>query len=245
MAQGNHFDVIIIGTGAGGGTLAYAQKPANPRSANPIGPESTYVVPGEDPPMANPPQGPKNDAGEALPSPSHPLLRLAKVTQKRGFSRRFSDSFASGLPAVFQRFSGGFASGLPAVFQRFCQRSPGSFPAVLPVVSRQFSSGFPAVFQRFSSGFLGKFDGGSTTVFRQHASPGSNGEVRRRAARHQRAGSPELRPPEEPGGVRPEGKAGDAGGGDGSLQRGQLEQRHRTGPKRTTRASSPRASARC
>ena len=56
--------------------------------------------------------------------------------------------------------------------------------------------------------------------------PGSqpaHGEVRRRAARHQRTGGPELRPPEEPGGVRPEGKAGDAGGGDGSLQRGQLE----------------------
>ena len=57
--------------------------------------------------------------------------------------------------------------------------------------------------------------------------PGSqpaHGEIRRRAARHQRAGSPELRPPEEPGGVRPEGKAGDAGGGDGSLQRGQLRE---------------------
>jgi hypothetical protein len=49
--------------------LRHAQKPATPRSANPIGPESTYVVPGEDPPMANPPQGPKNDAGETLPGP--------------------------------------------------------------------------------------------------------------------------------------------------------------------------------
>ena len=63
--------------------LRHAQKPANPRSTNPIGPESTYVVPGEDPPMATPPQGPKNDVGETLPVPSRPLLRLAKVTQKR------------------------------------------------------------------------------------------------------------------------------------------------------------------
>ena len=49
--------------------LRHAQKPANPRSTNPIGWESTSVVPGEDPPMANPPQGPKNDAGETLPGP--------------------------------------------------------------------------------------------------------------------------------------------------------------------------------
>ena len=84
--------------------LRHAQKPATPRSANPIGPESTYVVPGEDPPMANPPPPePKNDVGETLSSPSRPLLRLAKVTQKRGFSR---------FPAVSGRFSGGF----PAVF---------------------------------------------------------------------------------------------------------------------------------
>jgi choline dehydrogenase-like flavoprotein len=31
MAQGNHFDVIIIGTGAGGGTLAYALAPSGKR----------------------------------------------------------------------------------------------------------------------------------------------------------------------------------------------------------------------
>ena len=211
MAQGNHFDVIIIGTGAGGRPSVTLKNPQIPVPPTPSDRKVHTLCLGKTPLWPTPPQGPKNDAGEALPSPSHPLFRLAKVTQKRGFSRRFSDSFTSGLPAVFQRFS----------------------------------SGFPAVFRRFSSGFLGKFDGGSTTVFRQHASPGSNGEILRRAARHQRAGSPELRPPEEPGGVRPEGKAGDAGGGDGSLQRGQLEQRHRTGPKRTTRASSPRASARC
>ena len=105
--------------------LRHAQKPANLRSTNPIGPESTSVTPGEDPPIGNPPPGPKNDVGETLSRPSRPLLRLAKVTQKRGFSRLF--------PAVFR--------------------------------------GFPGF--RFSGGFLGKFDGGWTTVFRQHASPGS------------------------------------------------------------------------
>ena len=61
--------------------------------------------------MANPPlwptpQGPKNDAGEAFPSPSRPLLRLAKITQKRGFPRRFPDGF----PTVLPRFAG---SGVP------------------------------------------------------------------------------------------------------------------------------------
>ena len=60
--------------------------------------------------MATPPQGPKNDAGEALPGPSHPLLRLAKVTQKRGFSRRFS----GGFPAAQQRFGRRFSGGSPA-----------------------------------------------------------------------------------------------------------------------------------
>ena len=39
--------------------LRHAQKPANPRSANPIGWESTSVEPGEYPPMANPPPGPE------------------------------------------------------------------------------------------------------------------------------------------------------------------------------------------
>ena len=108
--------------------LRHAQKPATPRSTNPIGPESTYVVPGEDPPMANPPQGRKMTPERpfpalpgpsrpfpALPGPSRPLLRLAKVTQKRGFCRRFSDGFTSGLPAVCRRFSGGST----AVRQRF------------------------------------------------------------------------------------------------------------------------------
>ena len=31
MSQANHFDVIIIGTGAGGGTLAYALAPSGKR----------------------------------------------------------------------------------------------------------------------------------------------------------------------------------------------------------------------
>ena len=104
--------------------------------------------------MATPPQGPKNDAGEALPGPSSRLLRLAKVTQKRAFpggfpavlpvvSRRFSSGFADSFPAVRRRFSSGFAGGLPAVFRRFS----GGFPAVLPVVSRRFAAtGFLAVF---------------------------------------------------------------------------------------------------
>ena len=90
--------------------------------------------------MATPPQGPKNDVGEAFSSHSSPLLRLAKVTQKRGFSQRFR-----------------------AVFQQFCQWSPGGFPAVLPtvlpavlpVVFRQFSNGFPTVCQRFCQRFAG------------------------------------------------------------------------------------------
>ena len=79
--------------------------------------------------MANPPQGPKNDVGEALPGHSRPLLRLAKVTQKQGFSRRFD----AGFPAV-----------LPTVFRQFCQWSPGSFPTVLPAVFRRFPGGAPA-----------------------------------------------------------------------------------------------------
>ena len=82
--------------------------------------------------MATPPQGPKNDAGETLSGHSGPLLRLAKVTQKRGFSRRFS-VFASGPPRFSSGFHG-FASGL----RRF---SRARRPTVLPVVSR-FSSGF-------------------------------------------------------------------------------------------------------
>ena len=98
--------------------------------------------------MATPPQGPKNGAGEALPGPSRPLLRLAKVTQKRGFPRRFSNGFSGGstavLPAVFRRFSGGstavlpvVSASFPTVFRRFCRQvrrrrgAPGSTPVRL------------------------------------------------------------------------------------------------------------------
>ena len=39
--------------------------------------------------MATPPQSPKNDVGETLTGHSRPLLRLAKVTQKRGLFPAF------------------------------------------------------------------------------------------------------------------------------------------------------------
>ena len=89
------------------------------------------------------------------------LIETGKSHPKTGLfpavSQRFSDSFASGLPAVFQRF-----------FRRFCQWSPSGFPAVF----RRFSGGSTPVFQRFyqrfSSGFAdgflvvsGRFSGGS------------------------------------------------------------------------------------
>ncbi len=137
--------------------LRHAQKPANPRSANPIGWESTSVVPGEDPPMANPPQGPKNDVGEALPGPSRPLLRLAKVTQKRGFSRRFPTVFPTVLPVVSRRLSNGF----PTVFRQFCQWSPGGFPTVFQRFCQWSPGGFPEVFRRFCQRFPDGFPGGS------------------------------------------------------------------------------------
>ena len=109
-------------------SLRHAQKPANPRSANPIGPESTSVTPGKDPPYGNPP--PRAEKWRRR-DPSRSLLRLAKVTQKRGFCRRFS----GGFPAVFRRFPGGF----PTVF------SASSTP-----VSRRFGR---QVRQRFDSHF--------------------------------------------------------------------------------------------
>ena len=151
---------------------------------------------GSAPLMATPPQGPKNDAGEALPGPFQSLLRLAKVTQKRGFSGGFAGRFPAVLPVVSWRLSSGFTNGFPTVFRQFCQWSPGSFPAVLPVVSGSFpavfwrfsdgfASGLPAVFQRFCRRFSGGstavsptvFSASSTAVFRRfsgnNASPGS------------------------------------------------------------------------
>ena len=127
-----------------------------------------------------PPQGPKNDAGETLSGHSGCLLRLAKVTQKRGFSRRFPGGFptvfASGLPAVlrgvFQRF--------PSGFQPVSRQFDNGFPAVLPVASGSFPTVLPPVFQRFSSRFASGlrqfsngFAAGFPTVRWQHASPGS------------------------------------------------------------------------
>ena len=146
-------------------SLRHAQKPATPRSANPCGPESTSVTPGKDPPMATPPQGRKMAPERPFPS----LLRLAKVTQKRGFCRQFSGGFPTVLPVVSP-------GGFPAVSRRFSRQVRRRFSSGFPpfsggstAVFRQFSSRFPAAQQRFS----GKFDGGWTTVFRQHASPGS------------------------------------------------------------------------
>ena len=132
------------------------------------------------------------------PFPAIPvLIETGKSDPKTGLFpavfRRFSDSFASGLPAdfrrfssgstpVFQRFSGLSTAVLPTVFQRF----DAGFPTVFPAVRRRFSSGLPAVFQRFTSGFLGKFDGGWTTVFQQHASPGSTPVRLRRTSSSER-----------------------------------------------------------
>ena len=143
--------------------LRHARKPATPRSANPIGPESTSFVPGKDPPMANPPRARKMTPERpfpVLPVPSRPLLRLAKVTPKRSFSRRFP----YGFPTVSQRFCQRFPSGSTAVFQPFCQRFANGSPTVFQrfaggstAVFRRFSNGFPTVFQRFSSGFGDSF----------------------------------------------------------------------------------------
>ena len=72
-------------------------------------------------PLWQPPQGPKNGAGEALPGPSRPLLRLVKVTQKRGFARWF----AGGLPVVSRRFPGGFPAALPPPPGPPPQKGPG------------------------------------------------------------------------------------------------------------------------
>ena len=149
-------------------SLRHAQKPANPRSANPIGPESTSVTPGKDPPMATPPKGRKMAPERPFPV----LIETGKSHPKTGLLpavfRRFSDSFTSGLPAVlpavFRRFSDSFTSGLPAVFRRFSGGFLGGFASGFPAVFRRFSGGStavsptvfsassPAVFRRFSGG---------------------------------------------------------------------------------------------
>ena len=172
--------------------LRHAQKPATPRSANPIGPESTYVEPGEDPPMANPPQGPKNDVGETLPGPSRPfpaLIETGKSYPKTGLFRRFPGGFpavfSASSTAVFRRFSGGFPTVLPVVSRRFPDSFTSGLPAVsngFPAVFQRFSSGFPEVFRRFPGGFpavLRRFPGGSTAVFQRFPRRFSR-QVRRR-----------------------------------------------------------------
>ena len=124
-----------------------------------------------------PPPGPENDVGEALPGHSRPLLRLAKVTQKRGFSRRFSGGFPTVLPVVSRRISGGFpavrrrfSSGFPASQQQFCQRfSSGSTP-VFRQFFRRLDAGFPAVSRQFSSVLPAVFSASSTAVGQRFSS---------------------------------------------------------------------------
>ena len=142
-------------------SLRHAQKPANPRSANPCGPESTSVTPGKDPPMATPPQGRKMAPERPFPI----LIETGKSYSKTGLFQRFSGGFPGkfdgGFPAVYRGFPGGlrrfssgflgkfdagFAGGFPAVFRRFSRQ-----------VQRRFPGGFlrqvPAVFQRFCQRF--------------------------------------------------------------------------------------------
>ena len=67
------------------------------------------------------------------------------MTQKRGFSQRFSGGFptvfSASSTAVFWRFSDGFASGFPPVFQRdllFSQAAGNGFTArCLPSMDRE------------------------------------------------------------------------------------------------------------
>ena len=101
--------------------------------------------------MATPPQGPKNGAGEALPGPSRSLLRLAKVTQKRGFP----NGFPTVWPAVFRRLNSGFAGGFPTVFRQL----PGGLPVVRRRFCRWFDRGFLVVSGRFGRRFYRRFDG--------------------------------------------------------------------------------------
>ena len=153
----------------------------------------------EGPPYGNPPLKGRKMAPER---PFPILIETGKSHSKTGllpavfrrFCRQFPGGFPTVLPTVFRPFSAGFPAAQqrfcqwsPAVFQRFCRRfSSGSTPvfqrfdAGFPAVRRRFSSGSTPGFQRFDAGFpmifqrfSGKFDGGWTTVFRQHASPGS------------------------------------------------------------------------
>ena len=83
--------------------------------------------------------------------PSRSLLRLAKVTQKRGFSQRFSDSFASGLPTVSQRFCRWFDRGFLVVSGRFGRRFDRRFAGdAVPLDQPRSGSGPP--FEKRESG---------------------------------------------------------------------------------------------
>ena len=108
-------------------SLRHAQKPANPRSANPIGPESTSVTPGKDPPMATPPKGRKMTSERPCPV----LIETGKSHSKTGLFRRFCGgflgSFTDGFPAVFRRFDRGFAGGSTAVSWWFPGGLAGGF----------------------------------------------------------------------------------------------------------------------
>ena len=94
--------------------------------------------------MATPPQGRKMAPERPCPI----LIETGKSDPKTGLFpavfRRFSDSFASGLPAVFRAVFRQFSGGFPMVFQRFTS----SFPAVFQRFCRRFSNGSLAT--RFS-----------------------------------------------------------------------------------------------
>ena len=167
-----------------------------------------------------------------------PAVRQGFPSGSTGVSQRFDrgfPAFRQGFPSGSTAVSRRLDSGFPAVRQGF----PSGFPAnrhggedrVPRQHRRRREDGAPGPHRHGGEdGVRRREDGGQDPVPGGEPGqqlPGSqpaHGEVRRRAARHQRASSPELRPPEEPGGVRPEGKAGDAGGGDGSLQRSQLRE---------------------
>ena len=84
--------------------------------------------------MATPPQGPKNDAGEAFSSHSSPLLRLAKVTQKRGFCQRFSSgSTATRCPWI----NPGPAPAYPFIRKKLSGNSVHTFKPTNPAYGKR------------------------------------------------------------------------------------------------------------
>ena len=131
-------------------SLRHAQKPANPRSANPMWTGKYISYAWEGPPYRQPPPKGRKMTSER---PCPVLIETGKSYPKTGL-----------FPAVFQRFSrqvrrrfsGGSTAFLPVV--------SGSFPAVFSASSTPV---LPAVFRRFSGGFLGKFNGGFPAVFQR------------------------------------------------------------------------------